>query len=228
MLATTDERQDARPTVDPPLHRGFQPWNKTPDTRRPGHNQTPPEAASTHTQLLSTATTSSPTNPSMFFGHVGGTSANQNSGLTIDSFANPALSGMASMYSRIAGLHHTPSYDSWLSLSGSSNPLDFDMSSFPNPWLKDSTATANFPNQLGGGGYSGSSGYPGFSPALFHSSPRDVYKGLLQGQPDLASVASPFLPPPSTPASNPRSSRRYPGRSNCDCPNCQEADRLGE
>ncbi|CAL1543826.1 unnamed protein product, partial [Lymnaea stagnalis] len=59
-----------------------------------------------------------------------------------------------------------------------------------------------------------------------------TYKSMLTSQSDLGGAASmsPFLAAtrsgisglPST-----RTQRRYTGRSNCDCPNCQEADRLG-
>ncbi|XP_076457730.1 transcription factor Sp9-like [Babylonia areolata] len=58
---------------------------------------------------------------------------------------------------------------------------------------------------------------------------QDTYKSILPSQADplsAASSVSPFLPRPSSLAS-PRSSRRYTGRATCDCPNCQEADRLG-
>ncbi|KAK7112751.1 hypothetical protein V1264_012151 [Littorina saxatilis] len=58
---------------------------------------------------------------------------------------------------------------------------------------------------------------------------QDTYKGMLpshQSDPlAAASSVSHFLPRPSL--TSPRSSRRYTGRATCDCPNCQEADRLG-
>ncbi|XP_015919422.1 transcription factor Sp9 isoform X2 [Parasteatoda tepidariorum] len=57
---------------------------------------------------------------------------------------------------------------------------------------------------------------------------QDTYKSMLpsaQGPP----VGGPFaLSQPSLPhMSPPRSQRRYSGRATCDCPNCQEAERLG-
>jgi len=41
--------------------------------------------------------------------------------------------------------------------------------------------------------------------------------------------APPSAPPPAPapPAQSPRAQRRYTGRATCDCPNCQEAERLG-
>ncbi|ELU09935.1 hypothetical protein CAPTEDRAFT_224157 [Capitella teleta] len=67
---------------------------------------------------------------------------------------------------------------------------------------------------------------------------QDTYKSMLQptstSHTDAymsASLPSAFLQRPTAltaPApSRSASSRRYPGRSNCDCPNCQEADRMG-
>jgi len=56
---------------------------------------------------------------------------------------------------------------------------------------------------------------------------QDTYKTML---PSAQSVgASPFgLSQPALPqVPSPRSQRRYTGRATCDCPNCQEAERLG-
>ena len=62
---------------------------------------------------------------------------------------------------------------------------------------------------------------------LSHGLP-DSYKSLYGGShsdPLSSVVPGSFLPRPSlAPA---KGSKRYPGRSNCDCPNCAEADRLG-
>ena len=60
---------------------------------------------------------------------------------------------------------------------------------------------------------------------------QDTYKSMTSQGELPVSMSSSFLQRaplpslPSLPAS--RSQRRYPGRSTCDCPNCQEADRLG-
>ncbi|XP_014289324.1 transcription factor Sp9 [Halyomorpha halys] len=51
---------------------------------------------------------------------------------------------------------------------------------------------------------------------------------LLQDYKVLPGQGAPFLPPaPAPQAPSPRSQRRYTGRATCDCPNCQEAERLG-
>ena len=53
---------------------------------------------------------------------------------------------------------------------------------------------------------------------------QDTYKSMLPGQ----TTPSPFgISPSMTAVSSPRSQRRYTGRATCDCPNCQEAERLG-
>ncbi|ALC48334.1 Sp1, partial [Drosophila busckii] len=66
---------------------------------------------------------------------------------------------------------------------------------------------------------------------------QDTYKSMLPGQgvggfslphsspSAAATAASPQASTPTTPS--PRSQRRYAGRATCDCPNCQEAERLG-
>ncbi|XP_062701235.1 transcription factor Sp9 isoform X1 [Aedes albopictus] len=59
---------------------------------------------------------------------------------------------------------------------------------------------------------------------------QDTYKSMLPSQ-GVGSFGLPHTPPspaPPTPqAPSPRSQRRYSGRATCDCPNCQEAERLG-
>ncbi|CAL8101636.1 unnamed protein product [Orchesella dallaii] len=59
---------------------------------------------------------------------------------------------------------------------------------------------------------------------------QDTYKSMLPTQGVGSSVTSPFgLGQASLPQQvpSPRSQRRYTGRATCDCPNCQEAERLG-
>jgi len=51
----------------------------------------------------------------------------------------------------------------------------------------------------------------------------DTYKSMLPGQ-----ATNPFgISSPMSQVPSPRSQRRYTGRATCDCPNCQEAERLG-
>ncbi|XP_055544408.1 transcription factor Sp9 isoform X2 [Wyeomyia smithii] len=59
---------------------------------------------------------------------------------------------------------------------------------------------------------------------------QDTYKSMLPSQ-GVGSFGLPHAPaspaPPTPQAPSPRSQRRYSGRATCDCPNCQEAERLG-
>ena len=110
-------------------------------------------------------------------------------------------------------------------------------------------ATGNWISDVQGAAASSglhSGGYPGmgdYSLHAFTSSATPFLSTSSQGHPLLqdsyklpgsqssdygSSLASPFLGrTPIGPVSTSRSSKRYPGRANCDCPNCQEADRLG-
>ena len=117
-----------------------------------------------------------------------------------------------------------------------------------SPWDMTGAATTS----LHPSSYPGMSDYPGFSSLSTSASPflpthagsqhffGDAYKSMLQPSSQASSVGdaltasmgtSPFLTrPQGLPNANnlvPRGNRRYPGRSTCDCPNCQEADRLG-
>ena len=112
-------------------------------------------------------------------------------------------------------------------------------SSASTNWLREASAgmsgglSAQISNYPGAGAeYSALSALgASTTPFLSSAAARDTYKTLLPGgqagELSSTSFASPYLTPPSIPSITSRSSRRYPGRSNCDCPNCQEADRLG-
>jgi transcription factor Sp8 len=60
---------------------------------------------------------------------------------------------------------------------------------------------------------------------------QDTYKSILPGQTvgsfGLTHAQTSPAPPVATQAPSPRTQRRYSGRATCDCPNCQEAERLG-
>ncbi|XP_072943969.1 transcription factor Sp9 isoform X1 [Epargyreus clarus] len=55
---------------------------------------------------------------------------------------------------------------------------------------------------------------------------QDAYKSVLPTQGSFG-LHGPGSPAPPAQAPSPRSQRRYAGRATCDCPNCQEAERLG-
>lgn len=57
---------------------------------------------------------------------------------------------------------------------------------------------------------------------------QDTYKSMgLQSAPNHGNPFGTLSQPPMPQVPSPRSQRRYTGRATCDCPNCQEAERLG-
>ncbi|GFT30566.1 transcription factor Sp9 [Nephila pilipes] len=112
-------------------------------------------------------------------------------------------------------MHAASGAGSWLDMSGAASGLHSQLpTNYPTSdyGLGPSLAASNTAHLLSSGQ---------------HLLP-DSYKSMLpsaQGP----SVAGPFtLSQPSLPhMSPPRSQRRYSGRATCDCPNCQEAERLG-
>ncbi|KAK2194195.1 hypothetical protein NP493_2g23011 [Ridgeia piscesae] len=105
----------------------------------------------------------------------------------------------------------------------------------PNGWLKEMPGVpASYHSQIPAADYA-LAAFAGAAAAgtTSHLAGTDVYKSLVPGGPQgdfgcPAAVMAPLFP--SVPAAlNGRSSasKRYPSRSNCACPNCAEADRLG-
>ncbi|XP_069107916.1 transcription factor Sp9-like [Argopecten irradians] len=160
-------------------------------------------------------------------------------------------STLSSMYSRVPGVTAHP-YENWpfnvagtnthgikTEMTSSVNHASswWDMHSNPSNWLTDMTGTASGLHSQISANYSGSE-YPlnhalssGSGPFLSSGQHllQDSYKSMLPTQSDIGASSVPnFLSRPAisgVPGS--RSSRRYSGRPSCDCPNCQEAERLG-
>lgn len=157
-------------------------------------------------------------------------------------------SNLSGMYSRVTGVGgHL--YDSWSSympsahahglkseVPGSVNTASswWDMHSSPSSWLSDvSVSSAGLHSQISAN-YANSD-YPLSHPFSSNASSlppllQDTYKSILPSQNDFTqSTVSPFLTRTAalTSLNTTRSQRRYTGRATCDCPNCQEAERLG-
>ncbi|XP_037553343.1 transcription factor Sp8-like [Nematolebias whitei] len=128
----------------------------------------------------------------------------------------PSVESLAGIYPRMHA------YDSWFKPVevGSGSPAWWDMST---GWVDSQT-----PAGLSLGGYSGdySSAFsPGPSQHLLPAS-QHLFDGFRPPVP--APYSEGTAPPPAgPPAASRPSSRRYSGRATCDCPNCQEAERLG-
>ncbi|XP_014670252.1 PREDICTED: transcription factor Sp9-like isoform X2 [Priapulus caudatus] len=156
---------------------------------------------------------------------------------------------MSSMYSRVGVTAH-PAYDTaWpFNVSASSHPTIKTEMPTPTvasqsawPWDMHAAATSSgsaWLDQASAGLHSQMSNYPSsdyMTHALGASNPlaltsgpqllQETYKSMLP----TASDPSTYIGRPGMNTINmqPRSNRRYTGRATCDCPNCQEAERLG-
>jgi transcription factor Sp8 len=148
---------------------------------------------------------------------------------------------MQSMYSRVAGVNP---YESWM-MAGTIKP-EYKQESHtalqtPGSWWDMHTQAGSWLDAASGLGtmhaaqmanygadYSAASalGLASSSAALLGGNHmlQESYKSMLPGQ----TVSSPFgISSPMSGVPSPRSQRRYTGRVTCDCPNCQEAERLG-
>jgi len=152
---------------------------------------------------------------------------------------------MQSMYSRVAGVNP---YESWpFNMASSHIKPEYKQESHlqsPGSWWDMHTQAGSWLDAASGLGtaatmhaaqmanytdYSAASalGLAGAGSALLGSNPmlQDTYKSMLPGQsPSPFGLSSPMG---GMPTMSPRSQRRYTGRATCDCPNCQEAERLG-
>ncbi|KAK3083553.1 hypothetical protein FSP39_025277 [Pinctada imbricata] len=158
-------------------------------------------------------------------------------------------SSLSSVYARVPAVCSHP-YDSWPFASGS-HGIKSEMASSVNsasPWWEMQVAQSSWLTDIATGAATGlhsqipanysSSDYPFSSP--LNSAPSsflatgqnilpDSYKPMLTSQNELAGsgVSSILSRSSLTGLPSARSQKRYTGRVTCDCPNCQEAERLG-
>ncbi|XP_054462477.1 transcription factor Sp8a [Anoplopoma fimbria] len=135
-----------------------------------------------------------------------------------------SVEGIAGIYPRM----HSHPYDSWFKPVG-------DVSTGSAAWWDVGTSWVDAQNQSGLpstlSGYSSdySSAFSSGASQHLHPGSQHLFDGFRPP------VPAPYADPPTTgppvvslPASSRSSSRRYSGRATCDCPNCQEADSLGQ
>ena len=242
------------PLADAAVGKGFHPWKKSPGSTTPvpasptSVPQRPPSATSTQsstsnfqrTPTTTTAACSYPQQSDLYL--TPATSSGSQ-----DILAKAELPAMPSMYSRV-NPYEWP-FTSVASAASAIKPEVSAVNSFntATPWWEVHSATGSWLDMPGAAasGLSGVAGmgqmnYTGgdYSP-LSHTTAHllssgqhlfpDTYKSMLPGQGMGGGMGSPFsLSQPTLPqVPSPRSQRRYTGRATCDCPNCQEADRLG-
>merc|ERR1719394_851995 len=151
---------------------------------------------------------------------------------------------MQSMYSRVAAAGVTP-YESWLTAAGTAGHIKSEV----NP-LQTSGTWWDMHTAAAGGSWLDAASGQQLAAASMHAASMANYtadysaasalglasNGLLSGQASLFGQAAGQFSALGQVASagssggsalSPRSQRRYTGRAVCDCPNCQEAERLG-
>ncbi|KAM3596166.1 uncharacterized protein V6R79_009668 [Siganus canaliculatus] len=141
----------------------------------------------------------------------------------------PSTDGITGIYSRMA----THPYDSWFKPMGdvsNGSPSWWDMGT---SWV-DPQSPAGLPSPLSG--YS--TDYTAFSSGTSQHllpAPQHLFDGFRPPVPapytETQTTGTPSLsgsPVVSLPTTSRSSSRRYSGRATCDCPNCQEAESLGQ
>ncbi|KAM4725125.1 transcription factor Sp8a [Anableps anableps] len=242
MLAATCSRLgDPTPSWSPALSdgapgltKGFHPWRKTPQansnanavSRNNGQELTS-EASSAFSVTLPNSSSGSDFSlyqsavPSADYS--ASDSAPAQRSVFMPKFP-PSVEGIAGIYQRV----HP--YDSWIKPAG-------EVSNGSAVWWDIGTSWVDTQNSTGLqcalSGYSND-----YSPAFSTGASQHLLPGaqhLLDGfrPPGYTESTSAAPPPSGTPAvslpTTPRpSSRKYSGRATCDCPNCQEAESLGQ
>jgi len=242
------------PLADAAVGKGFHPWKKSgggsPEASGSSNRQQQQQPATTTTASFSSpphqATTPSPsygtglypfststttpaqdtavsTQASAFFGKVDPSSV----------ATSAAHLQMQSMYSRVAGVNP---YESWpFNVAAGASHIKSEVNSLQSPgsWWDMHTQAGSWLDAASGLGTAATmhaaqmANYTDYSAA---SALGLASNSLLGSQASLfgQTAASQFgLGQAAATSLSPRSQRRYTGRAVCDCPNCQEAERLG-
>ncbi len=243
------------PLAEATVGKGFHPWRKSSPGGSSGPGSPPllppdhiscsinTNASGYPRTTMSNPATSYPANIFSYPTTLNSTQADSSPTTTQTSLANSAYSASVGMYSR------AHAYESWplnmVATSAASASIKpevsanmntgswWDMHAATGSWLSD-IPNAGFHSPLSTSNYNGTDysalGALGSSASPYLSAGQhllqNTYKSTLPGQDQLgASVTSPFGLPRSGLTSMPSS--RSGRRATCDCPNCQEADRLG-
>lgn len=141
-----------------------------------------------------------------------------------------SVEGITGIYPRM----HAHPYESWLKPMGDVGNGSTAWWDMGTSWV-DTQSPAGLPSPLSGYSTDYSSAFsPGASQHLLPAT-QHLFDSFRPPVPapytETATTGAPALtgnPVVSLPASSRSSSRRYSGRATCDCPNCQEAESLGQ
>lgn len=253
MLAATCSRiGESSPSCSPGLSdgvpgyvKGFHPWKRgAPGTSNLGACFTPlgVPSRSNGTGLTETSSAFSVTTANSPFGN--DISMYQTSMPSENNAPDPShtqrsvfLTKFPSTVESIAGIYprmHAHPYESWFKPVGDVSNGSAAWWDMGNSWV-DPQTPAGLPSPLNGYNTDYSSAFsPGASQHL-HPATQHLFDGFRPPvhapYAESTTTGAPVLtgtPVVSLPASSRSSSRRYSGRATCDCPNCQEAESLGQ
>lgn len=211
------------PLADAAVGKGFHPWKKSPQSSASGTTISVSTANVTVTAASSNNSSggSSGSSPRASYTTAGAVSRPCYPSQELYLAGTQEVAKMDHLYPRHPyeswpGLHHVKPEGWWDVHSGS--------------WLEPQVV-----------GYAGADYHHGLAASHLITSGQHLlqdYKVLPGQSPGGAAATSPFglagaatpggtASPTSPQAPSPRSQRRYTGRATCDCPNCQEAERLG-
>ncbi|XP_068603664.1 transcription factor Sp8a [Brachionichthys hirsutus] len=147
------------------------------------------------------------------------------------------LTKFPSSMESISGIYprmHTHPYESWFKPVGDVHSASSSWWDMGTNWV-DAQSPGGLPSPLGSYGTDYSSTFSPGAPQHLLPSTQNLFDGFRPPVPapysESATTGVPAMtgiPAISLPASSRASSRRYPGRATCDCPNCHDAERLGQ
>nr|XP_018915929.1 PREDICTED: transcription factor Sp9 isoform X2 [Bemisia tabaci] len=226
------------PLADAVVGKGFHPWKKSPQGGSPTPSSGLPQRSSATSTPASSVyssrpATSSCTTPASY----GSDIYFPGSAQAQDSPHQSPLLGKVDSHAALGSVYGRHPYESWAFNHGSIKPEVnagwWDVHNAASGWLDVGHAQmANYQPDYSSLSHSLAASNTAHLLSSGQHLLQDTYKSMLPGQgsfglghaatspASVSGVSSPQAP-------SPRSQRRYTGRATCDCPNCQEAERLG-
>lgn len=222
----------------PGLMKGFHPWKRgAPGTSSLGACFGVPTSRSNGTGLTESSSAFSVTTANSFGNDFSMYQTSVPSDNSVPDQRSVFLSKFPSSVEGIPGIYprmHTHPYESWFKPVGDVSNGSAAWWDMGTGWV-DAQNQAGLPSHLSGYSADYSSAFgPGASQHLLPAS-QHLFDGFRPPVPapytestTTPALTGPPVPVVSLPASSRSSSRRYSGRATCDCPNCQEAESLGQ